>query len=259
MMSSSTSASLISCAPSKNSVTSRYSRSGVSSTMPAGPAVGMPAVAHQTQRVVLVLDQPAHRLERRLVLEASVEDGPAELVPAVGAHVVHRVELPEQVRVGVARDVEAQRRRTARAGEPDRLHVEHGDAELVLDAFTDRVTPPAAHVEVRGLALRYATGNTSLGAKKRNALSGNATPTAMLTRMSKGWSTARYSRATTRTTIADGRDHLGDLTRPPGNDHRVDDPDGDDRHRLRPAPTGTRTPPPSDHVTPNGRGRESHA
>ena len=66
----------------------------------------------------------ADRLERRLVLEPAVEDRAAELVPAVGAHVVHRVELGEQVRVGVALDAEPQRRRAARAGEPDRLDVD---------------------------------------------------------------------------------------------------------------------------------------
>ena len=92
--------------------------------MPYGAAVGMPDVAHEPQRVVLVLDEPAHRLERRLVLEAPVEDRAPELVPAVGPDVVHRVELPEQVRVGVARDAEAQRRRAARAGEADRLDVD---------------------------------------------------------------------------------------------------------------------------------------
>ena len=42
MISSLTSASPISCAPPKNSVTSRYSRAGVSSTIPYGSAVGMP-------------------------------------------------------------------------------------------------------------------------------------------------------------------------------------------------------------------------
>ena len=61
-------------------------------------------VAQEAQRVVLVLDEPPHRLERRLVLEPPVEDRAAELVPAVGPDVVHRVELPEQVGVGVARD-----------------------------------------------------------------------------------------------------------------------------------------------------------
>ena len=59
-------------------------------------------VLQQPQRVVLVLDQPAHRLEGRLVLEAAVEDRAAELVPAVGAHVAHGVELPEQLGVGIA-------------------------------------------------------------------------------------------------------------------------------------------------------------
>ena len=42
MIASSTSVSPISLAPSKNSVTSRYSRSGVISTMPKGAAVGTP-------------------------------------------------------------------------------------------------------------------------------------------------------------------------------------------------------------------------
>ena len=94
-------------------------------------------VAHHAQRVVLVLDEPAHRLERRLVLEPAVEDRAAELVPAVGPHVVHRVELPEQVRVGVAGDAQPQRRRAAGAGEADRLDVDDGEAELVLDGPPD--------------------------------------------------------------------------------------------------------------------------
>ena len=42
------------------------------------------------------------------------------------------------------RDVQPQRGRAARAREPDGLHVEHGDAELVLDRLTDRVAPAAA-------------------------------------------------------------------------------------------------------------------
>ena len=65
---------------------------------------GDAGVAHEAQRVVLVLDEPPHRLERRLVLESAVEERATELVPAVGPHVVHRVELPEQVGVGVALD-----------------------------------------------------------------------------------------------------------------------------------------------------------
>ena len=61
-------------------------------------------VTEQASGVVLVLDEAPHRLERRLVLEPAVQDRPSELVPPVGPDVVHRVELPEQVRVGVAFD-----------------------------------------------------------------------------------------------------------------------------------------------------------
>ncbi len=50
MTASSTSASPISLAPSKNSVTSRYSRSGVISTKPYGRAVGMPAPCMRRSR-----------------------------------------------------------------------------------------------------------------------------------------------------------------------------------------------------------------
>ena len=78
-------------------------------------------VAEQAHRVVLVLDQLAHRLERPLVLEVAVEDRPPELVPAVGADVVHRVELPEQVRVGIAGDPQPQWCRSAGTGQPDGL------------------------------------------------------------------------------------------------------------------------------------------
>ena len=113
-------------------------------------------VAQQAHGVVLVLDQTAHRLERRLVLEAAVEHRAAELVPAVGADVVHRVELPEQVRVGVTGDPQPQRRRAARAGQPDRLHVDDRDAELVLDRTADRLAAAPAHVEVGRLALPVA-------------------------------------------------------------------------------------------------------
>ena len=81
-------------------------------------------VADHPKGVVLVLHEAADRLERLLVLETAVQDGAPELVPPVGAHVVHRVELAEQVRVGVAGDAEAQRRRAARPGEPDRLDLD---------------------------------------------------------------------------------------------------------------------------------------
>ena len=41
------------------------------------------------------------------------------------------------------------------------------------------------------LPLWYVTGKTSLGVKKRNALTGMAAASAMATITSKGWSTAR--------------------------------------------------------------------
>ena len=44
-------------------------------------------IADDAQRVVLLLRQPTHRLERGLVLESPIEDRSERLVPAVGAHV----------------------------------------------------------------------------------------------------------------------------------------------------------------------------
>ena len=95
-------------------------------------------IAEQPQGVVLVLHQPPHGRERRLVLEAAVDHRSTELVPAVGADVAHRVELPEQLRVGIAGDGDEQRRRSARAGEADRPDVEDGQPELVPHRPTDR-------------------------------------------------------------------------------------------------------------------------
>ena len=109
-------------------------------------------IAQEAGRVVLVLDEPPDRLERCFVFEPPVEDRPAELVPAVGPHVVHRVELPEQVRVGVALDAQPQRGGAARPFQPDRFDVEHREPELVLHRLPDGLAAPAADVEVRGLA-----------------------------------------------------------------------------------------------------------
>ena len=110
-------------------------------------------VPHQAEGVVLVLDQPPDGLERCLVLEASVEHGPTHLVPAVRPDVAHRVELPEEVLVGVARHPEPQRRRSAGAGEADRLEVEDRQPQLVAEGFTDGLAPRAGDVEVGRLAL----------------------------------------------------------------------------------------------------------
>ena len=54
---------------------------------------GHARVAHHAQRVVLLLDEPAHGVERLLVLQPPVEQLPTELVPAVRAQVGARVEL----------------------------------------------------------------------------------------------------------------------------------------------------------------------
>ena len=66
-------------------------------------------VLQQAKGVVLVLGEPPHRLERMLVFQGAVEDGPPELVPAVGAHVALGVELGEQVLVRVSLDLQPQR------------------------------------------------------------------------------------------------------------------------------------------------------
>ena len=115
------------------------------------PRRGQSGVAEQAHRVVLVLDQLAHRLERPLVLEVAVEDRPPELVPAVGADVVHRIELPEQVRVGITGDLQPQRCRAAGSGQPDGLAVDDGEPELVLHGLADR--RPAGPVTSRWAVL----------------------------------------------------------------------------------------------------------
>ena len=110
-----------------------------------------PGVSHEAKCVVLVLDEPAHRLERRFVFQSPIADRTAELVPAVRAHVVHRVELPEQVGVGLARGAQPKRRRAAGLGQPHWLDVDHRDAELILDCATDRLAAATADIEMRGL------------------------------------------------------------------------------------------------------------
>ena len=150
MSASSTSASPSSTAPSRNSVTSMYSRSGVSSTKPYDLAPGTPASRIDPQRVVLLLDQPTHGVERLLVLQPPVEQLSTELVPAVRAQVGARVELAEQVRRRRAFHPEAQRRRAGRPAQPHGQDLGHGQAELVLDRLADGLTARAADVEVRG-------------------------------------------------------------------------------------------------------------
>ena len=71
---------------------------------------------------------------------------------------VHRVELPEQVRVGIAGDPQPQRGRSAGTGQPDRLAVDDGEPELVLHGLADRCPAGPRHVEVGRLAATVGDG-----------------------------------------------------------------------------------------------------
>ena len=131
--------------------------------MPSGAAVWMPGVAHHAQRIVLVLDETAHSLERRLVLQPPVEDRAPGLVPPVRTDVVHRVELPEHVPVRVAGETQPQRRRPAGRGEADGAYVDDRDTELLLDGLAQCLAAPPADVEVGGLATVVGDGHDVVG------------------------------------------------------------------------------------------------
>ena len=93
-------------------------------------------VAQPQQRVVLVLDEAAHRLEGRLVLQGAVQDGAAQLVGPVGAHVAFGVQLGEQVTLGLGvagGHPQPQRGRPRRTLQADRLDVQDRQPELLLD------------------------------------------------------------------------------------------------------------------------------
>ena len=81
---------------------------------PVRPGRADPGVAQQAQRVVLVFGQPPHGLEGMLVFQRAVENGPRQLVPAVGAHVALGVQLGEDVLVRPSFDAQPQRRRAGR-------------------------------------------------------------------------------------------------------------------------------------------------
>jgi hypothetical protein len=240
---SSISASPISSAPSKNSVTIRYSRSGVSSTSPFGRAVGRAAA--RSSRSVLVLHQTAHGLERRLVLQPAEEDRPAHLVPAVGADVVHRVELPEQVSVRIASDPQPQGSRSPGAAEADGLDVNHGDAELVLHSPADGLAAPAPDVEVRLLAALV---------RDREHLVRGEDPERVNHDRERERDADEHVEGVVHTQVEQGDhddaadqhpDQLGDAAGAAGDDHGVDDPDARERHdrrrhrRQREAPPAT--------------------
>ena len=151
MIASSTTASVISCEPSKNCGEEQVLPLGGELDDPTGRGGRDAEVLQEPEGVVLVLDEPSDRLEGGLVLEAPVEDRPSELVPAVRPDVVHGIELPEQVRVGVTRHPDPERRRAAGSGQADGFDVDDREAELVLDGAPQRLAPPAPHIEVGGL------------------------------------------------------------------------------------------------------------
>ena len=117
-----------------------------------------PDVLQQAQGIVLVGDQAPHRLERRLVLQGAVQDGPPQLVPAVGADVALGIELGEQELIRAALDPQPQRRRASRRLEADRLDLGHREPELVAHGLADRLPPPAGHIDVRGAAAPVGDG-----------------------------------------------------------------------------------------------------
>ena len=105
---------------------------------------------HEPEEVVLVLHQPANGVERLLVLQPAVHQGPTELVPTVGSDVRRGVQLAEDVRVRVALELHAKRRRAARSFEPEEFHLDGDHTELILESLHDGVVASTGHVKVRG-------------------------------------------------------------------------------------------------------------
>ena len=121
---------------------------------PVRPGHRDPELVQQAERVVLVLDEPAHGLERLLVLERPVQDRAAELVPAVGPHVALRVQLGEDVALGLVvgrLDLDPQRRRAPGPLQAHGLDVQDRHPELIADRRDDRLAAPAADVQMRRL------------------------------------------------------------------------------------------------------------
>ena len=71
---------------------------------------------------------------------------------------VHRIELPEQVRVGITGDLQPQRCGAAGTGQPDGLAVDDSEPELVLHGLADRRPAGPCHVEVGRLAATVGDG-----------------------------------------------------------------------------------------------------
>src|SRR5438552_6961805 len=111
---------------------------------------GEPRGVHEPEEVVLVLHQPANGVERLLVLQPAVHQGPTELVPTVGSDVRRGVQLAEDVRVRVALELHAKRRRAARSFEPEGFHLDRDHTELILESLHDGVVASTGHIKVRG-------------------------------------------------------------------------------------------------------------
>src|SRR4029077_8846703 len=103
----------------------------------------------QAQRIVLLLDQAADASERLLILEPAIQQLPAELVPAVRAHVRTRIELAEQVSARLAGPPQPHRAGPAGTGQPERLDAGDLDVHLVFQRASDRLTTGAAEVKLR--------------------------------------------------------------------------------------------------------------
>ena len=113
---------------------------------------GQPGQVQLVQRVVLLLDQPPHRVERLLVLQPPVQQLPAQLVPAVRTQVALGVQLAEQDRPRVALDLDPQRGRAGRPGQPERLDLLHDQAQLILQGALDRLPASPADIQMGAAA-----------------------------------------------------------------------------------------------------------
>src|SRR5207249_7559834 len=122
---------------------------------PVGSGRRDPYVVEQQKGVVLVLDEPADRLEGSLTLEGPVSDCPAQLVGPIRANMALRVDLGEEeaLRLPFGRcDAQADRGGASRSFQSDRLHLEQGKPELILDGLADRLAPSSTDVEVSSTA-----------------------------------------------------------------------------------------------------------
>ncbi len=109
------------------------------------------------------------------------------------------------------------------------------------------VAPASAHVEVRGLPLSVRDREHLVGHEEPERVERERDADRDRDDDVEGVVDREIEPRDDEHADRDGRDHLGDLTRAPGNDHRVDDPDGDDRHHRDRRRREREPPPPSDH------------